>query len=46
MCIRDSAHVGEAVIRAGEGVPRLAFVLRQNDARDMHVGELIDGRCV
>ena len=37
------AHVGETVIRAGEGVPRLAFVLRQNDARDMHVGEFIDG---
>ena len=38
------AHVGESVIRAGEGVPRLALVLRQNDAWDVHVGEFIDVR--
>lgn len=37
------AHVGETGDPRGEGVPRLAFVLRQNDARDMHVGEFIDG---
>lgn len=37
------AHVGEPVIRTGEGVARLALVLRQYDARDAHVREFVDG---